>query len=128
MDWRNGMAIGLTSGEQQGSVPFEKCGKHGTKDAESRYSTAHRADSDEFMFWSVHDHSDGRNRARARADGAVERGGGLHVHRERPGRVQVGAFVAAHDVVGAGEGAGVHGTPGHRPRQLLHQQFGADAG
>jgi hypothetical protein len=73
------------------------------------------------MFWSVHDHPYGRNRAYARPYGAVERGRGLHVDRDRAGREQVGPFVTAYDVIGAGERSGVDGTSGYGPHQLLDE-------
>ncbi len=108
-------------------MPFEECGKNGSKDAESRYSTAHRADPDEFVFWSVHDHPYGGNGARARAGRAQERGRGLHVHGDRAGREQVGAFGAADDVVRAGQRSPVDGASGQGAGEFLHQPVGADA-
>lgn len=76
-------------------------GKDGTKNTEGRYSTAYRADPDEFMLWSVHDHPDGRNGALARAHRAQQRGSGLHVDRDRAGRKQIRPLVTTDDVIGA---------------------------
>ena len=109
-------------------MPFKKSGKDGTKNTEGRYSTAYRPDTDEFMFWSVHDHPYGRNRAHARAHGAVECGRRFHVDRDRAGRAQTGPFMTADDVIGPGEGPGVDGAPGQGAHQLLDQQFGTHAG
>ena len=80
------------------------------------------------MFWSVHDHPDGRNRAHARADGAVERGRRLHVDRDRAGREQFRPFLTADDVIGAGERPRVDGAPGQGACQFLDEQIGAHAG
>lgn len=65
-------------------MPFVESRKDGTKNAERRYSTAYGADTDELMLWSVHDHPDGRNRARPVTQGGTQRRGGLHVHRDGP--------------------------------------------
>ena len=73
------------------------------------------------MFWSIHDHPDGRNRVLARPHGAQERGGGLHVDRDRAGREQIRPLVTADDVIGAGERSGVHGTSRYGPYELLDQ-------
>lgn len=66
------------------------------------------------MLWSVHDHPDGRNRARSGQPGGVQGGGGLHVDGDGPLRPQPGPLSTAHHVVAAGERAGVHGAPRHR--------------
>ncbi len=109
-------------------MPFEKSGKDSTKNAECRYSTAECADTDEFMLWSVHDHPYGRNRARARAHGAVRSVAADSMSTAMaPVASSSGPFGTAYDVVGAGERAGVDGAAGHGPRQCLDQQLGADA-
>lgn len=79
------------------------------------------------MFWSVHDHPDGRNGAFAHAHGAQKRGRGLHVDRDRAGREQIRPFVTTYHVIGAGEGPGVDGAPGQGPDQLLDEPVGPDA-
>ena len=80
------------------------------------------------MLWSVHDHPDGRNRARARAHGAVRSVAADSMSTAiAPVASRSDALVAADDVVGAGERAGVHGAPGHGACQFLDEQFGARA-
>lgn len=73
------------------------------------------------MFWSVHDHPDGRNRALARAHGAQERGRRFHVDRDCAGREQIGPFLTTDDVIGAGEGSGVDGAARNGPRELFDE-------
>jgi hypothetical protein len=102
-------------------VPFIESWKNGTKNTEGRYSTAYRADPDEFMLWSVHDHPDGRNGALARAHGAQERGRGLHVDRDRAGREQLRPLVTADYVIGADERTGMHGASRYGPYELLDE-------
>lgn len=84
-------------------------GKYGAQYPEGRYSTAHGADTYEFMFWSVHDHPDGRNRTGSGRTGGAEGRGGLHVHRDRPGGMQLGPLRTAYDMVGAAQQPAVHG-------------------
>lgn len=102
-------------------MPIEKSRKNGTKNAEGRYSTAYRADPDEFMFRSVHDHTDGRNRALSGANGAQERRRGFHVDRDCAGREQIRPFVTTDDVIGTGHRTPVDGTSGHGARKLLDE-------
>lgn len=73
------------------------------------------------MFRSVHDHSDGRNRALSDANGAQERRRGFHVDRDCAGREQIRPFVTADDVIGTGDRAPVDGTSGHGARQFLDE-------
>ena len=61
------------------------------------------------MFWSVHDHPDGRNRTASGAPGGTEGRGGFHVHGDRAGGMQLGPLRAAYDVVGAAQQTAVHG-------------------
>lgn len=73
------------------------------------------------MFWSVHDHPDGRNRALARAYGAQKRGRRLHVDRDRAGREQIRPFLTSDDVIRAGERSGVDGAAGDGTHQLFDE-------
>lgn len=73
------------------------------------------------MFWSVHDHPYGRNRAYARTHGAVERCRGFHVDRDRAGREQLRPLVTSDDVIRSGEWPGVDGAPGHGAHEFLDE-------
>lgn len=73
------------------------------------------------MFWSVHDHPDGRNRALARAHGAQERDRGLHVDRDCAGREQIGPFLTSDDMIRAGERSGVDGAARDGPHEFFDE-------
>lgn len=80
-------------------MPFIESWQDGTEYTEGRYSTAYRPNTDEFVFWSVNDHSYGRNRAGPGPYGAPERRRGFHVHGDRPCGTQLGPFMAAYNMV-----------------------------
>ena len=80
------------------------------------------------MFWSVHDHPYGRNRARVRSARAAHSVAADSMSTAiGPGRPQIGPLGAAYDVVGAGERAGVDGAARQRLGERLGEHLGVGA-